>query len=269
MMNNKTFANKAIDIAKNYKSLYVTGAFGAPALPKNKTRYTNNYPQNQKEPRKSNILNASADTFFFDCTGLIKAILWGWNGNKNAVYGGAQYNSNGVPDFEPDGMIARCSGVSTDFKSVEVGEVLWLKGHAGIYIGDGLAVECSPAWQNKVQITAVANIGKKAGYNARTWTKHGMLPYVEYIKEVTPAPVLDANVKFAEMPTLTYDEKLKKITSRGLAVKMVQAVVGVSVDGEYGKLSKAAVEKWQKTNGLTVDGVFGKNSWIKLGNLAK
>jgi len=31
-----------------------------------------------------------------------------------------------------------------------------------------------------VQITAVKNMGTKSGYNARTWTKHGKLPYIEY-----------------------------------------------------------------------------------------
>ena len=60
------------------------------------------------------------------------------------------------------------------------GEGLWGPGHWGLYIGDGLAVECTPAWKNGVQITAVGNIGTKAGYNTRTWTKHGRLPYVDY-----------------------------------------------------------------------------------------
>ena len=46
--------------------------------------------------------------------------------------------------------------------------------------GGGLAVECSPAFENDVQITAVKNMGTKSGYNARTWTKHGKLPYIEY-----------------------------------------------------------------------------------------
>ena len=63
---------------------------------------------------------------------------------------------------------------------MEVGEALWCSGHIGVYIGGGLAVECSPAFDNDVQITAVKNMGTKSGYNARTWTKHGKLPYIEY-----------------------------------------------------------------------------------------
>ena len=53
-------------------------------------------------------------------------------------------------------------------------------GISAFYIGGGLAVECSPAFENDVQITAVKNMGTKSGYNARTWTKHGKLPYIEY-----------------------------------------------------------------------------------------
>ena len=61
-----------------------------------------------------------------------------------------------------------------------------MKGHIGVYIGDGLAVECSPAWKNSVQITACNCT--KAGYNRRNWTKHGELSYIEYVKETMPQP---------------------------------------------------------------------------------
>lgn len=123
---------------------------------------------------------ASADTFGFDCVCLIKGILWGWRGDTAKSYGGASYAVNGVPDIGADQMITKCAGVSTDFSNVAVGEALWCEGHIGVYIGNGLGVECTPRWDNKVQITAVANIGKKAGYNARTWRKHGKLPYIDY-----------------------------------------------------------------------------------------
>ena len=51
-------------------------------------------------------------------------------------------------------------------------------------------MECSPAFENDVQITAVGNIGKKAGYNTRTWQKHGRLPYVDYSDAGGSAPVV-------------------------------------------------------------------------------
>lgn len=179
-MTAKTFVEKAIDIAKKYKTLYVMGCFGAPMTAANKKRYIAHHSYNAQAARTSMINAATADTFGFDCVCLIKGILWGWNGNGNDSYGGADYAVNGVPDIGADTMIGKCSGVTTDFSHITVGEAVWCSGHIGIYIGNGLAVECTPRWENNVQITAVANMGSKSGYNARTWTKHGKLPWVDY-----------------------------------------------------------------------------------------
>lgn len=180
VMKAKAFVEKLIDIAKNYKTLYVMGCFGAPMNATNKQRYTTNHEYNKDATRTAMIKAASADTFGFDCVCLIKGVLWGWSGDASRTYGGASYAVNGVPDIGADTMITKCSGVSTDFSNIAVGEALWCEGHIGVYIGDGLGVECTPRWDNDVQITAVANIGKKSGYNARTWTKHGKLPYIDY-----------------------------------------------------------------------------------------
>ena len=174
-MTAKAFVEKLIDVAKNYKTLYVMGCFGAPMTAANKKRYTSNHEYNKKAERTKMINAASADTFGFDCVNLIKGILWGWCGDTSRAYGGASYAVNGVPDIGADTMITKCSGISTDFSNVAVGEALWCEGHIGVYIGNGLGVECTPRWGNNVQITAIANIGKKTGYNARTWKKHGKL----------------------------------------------------------------------------------------------
>lgn len=191
MMKSKTFIEKLIDAAQNHKTLYVMGCFGAPMTAANKTRYTQNHSYNKQAARTAMIKAASADTFGFDCVCLIKGILWGWTGDKSKTYGGAVYASNGVPDIGADTMIGKCKNVSTgNWGNMTPGEALWVPGHIGVYIGDGLAVECSPAFENDVQITAVGNIGKKAGYNTRTWQKHGRLPYVDYSDAGGSTPVV-------------------------------------------------------------------------------
>lgn len=179
-MTNKEFVEKLIDVANNYKTLYVMGCFGAPMTEANKKRYCNNHSYNTNAARQKMIKAATSDTFGFDCVNLIKAILWGWYGDKSRTYGGAQYAANGVPDISADGMIAECLNVSTDFSNIEVGEAVWCSGHIGVYIGDGLAVECTPSWNNCVQITS-CNCSK-SGYNRRNWVKHGKLPYITYEK---------------------------------------------------------------------------------------
>lgn len=167
-------------VATNSKTLYVMGCFGAPLHDANKKRYTTNHFYNRQRSRRFKINAATADTFGFDCVGLIKGLLWGWNGDKAKTYGGAKYQANGVPDINADTMITRCTGLSTDFSSIQPGEVVWTDGHIGIYIGDGLAVEATPSWADRVQITAVLNIEARQGYNGRQWKKHGRLPYVTY-----------------------------------------------------------------------------------------
>lgn len=182
-------AERCLDVAQNYKTLYVMGCFGAPMTAANKKRYTQNHSYNKQAARTKMINAASADTFGFDCVCLIKGLLWGWCGDKSKTYGGASYAVNGVPDIGADTMITKCKNVSTaGWANMEVGEALWVKGHIGVYIGNGLAVECTPAWKNQVQVTAVGNIGTKSGYNTRTWTKHGKLPYVTYTGESISTP---------------------------------------------------------------------------------
>lgn len=178
----KELAEAVKKIATSYKTLYVMGCFGAPLKAEYKERYCKNCSYNKQSARTAMIKAASADTFGFDCVCLIKGVLWGWSGDVNDKYGGAIYEekNSGVPDIDCNTMMNRCSGISTDFSKIEVGEAVGMQGHIGVYIGDGLAVECTPSWKNGVQITAVANIGTKAGYNSRRWTKHGKLPYVTY-----------------------------------------------------------------------------------------
>lgn len=184
---NLELAEAALNVAKNYKTLYVMGCFGAPMTDSNKKRYCNNHDYNKQPERQRMIMAADKNTFGFDCVNLIKGLLWGWTGDNTKAYGGAVYKSNGVPDTNANGMIQKCPGATTDFSTLEIGEALWIEGHIGVYVGDGLAVECTPRWTNNVQITAVFNLGKKSGYNGRTWTKHGKLPFVSYVK--APEPV--------------------------------------------------------------------------------
>jgi len=214
-MTGEDLAKIAVEIATKYKTLYVLGCFGAPLNDKNKKRYTSNNTFNAG--RAAMINAASADTFGFDCVCLIKGILWGWNGDVTRTYGGAGYKTNGVPDWGANTTIRNCKNVSTDFKNIKIGEALWMDGHIGIYIGNGLGVECTPKWQNKVQITAVGNIGPKAGYDTRTWTKHGELPWVRYTTgsgTVVPSQN-EAVPSFGEIKyTVVRGDNLTKISKR-------------------------------------------------------
>lgn len=246
------FVAKAKDIASNYKTLYVMGCFGAPMTAANKTRYCNNHDYNKAADRRAMIQAASENTFGFDCVCLIKGILWGWSGDRSKTYGGAQYAVNGVPDIGADTMITKCSNVSTSgWANMVPGEAVWCSGHIGIYIGDGLAVECTPAWENRVQITAVANIGKKAGYNARTWTKHGRLPYIDYAgtsANTSPSTEKAAYTVGKDNEETTYN--------------FCREVLGLNVAGALGVIVNVGEESRFKTGALGDSGTsFGICQW--------
>lgn len=268
-------AAKCKEVAQNYKTLYVLGCFGAPLNAKNKERYSSNVEYNRQPARTAKIKAAYADTFGFDCVCLIKALLWGWNGDKSANYGGAVYKANNVPDIGADKMILECSNVSTDFSKIEVGEVVWMSGHIGVYIGGGLAVESTPVWKDGVQITAVHNIGKKAGYNGRKWTKHGKLPYVSYTNKTEAAPATPTTTtKPTETKKGDYTLEMR-ILSEGCTGEDVRALqylliangcsCGISgADGSFGPATKKAVIAYQKKKGLSADGIAGPKTMSKL-----
>lgn len=280
-MTNYEFAELAIWIANKYKTLYVMGCFGAPLNEKNKKRYTQNHRYNMQADRTKMIMDATEDTFGFDCVNLIKGIQWGWCGDKDKTYGGAQYNTNNCHDYSADGMIQVCDGISTDFSHIEVGEAVWLRGHIGLYIGDGLVVESSPKWKNCVQITACGNIGTKDGYNTRVWVKHGKLPFITYVQAKEEKPVVKPVEKPIEKPVVTAPKEeeetvtitmrvLKKYVKAPEQVKTLQRLLNamdnakLEVDGSFGNLTDAAVRNFQKKRKLTVDGSVGEQTWNAL-----
>lgn len=289
---NLDLANAAIEVAKNYKTLYVNGCFGAPMTANNKKRYCNNTSYNKQPERTAMINAASADTFGFDCICFVKGLLWGWNGNLNHVYGGATYQSNGVSDITESSMLNKCSDISTDFSNIEVGEYLWMQGHAGIYVGNGLSVECTPKWYNGVQITACNR--DKTGYNRRNWTKHGKLPFIKYIQpEQKPS---EAVAPYTYEQFIKDIQKIMNVTVTGKgnqdtlnATVTLSAVVNQThalvkpvqkylyalgytevgaADGEAGPLFTQAVNRYQKEKLGYQDGEIAAKgkTWQKLIN---
>lgn len=194
---------KRLKQASNSKTLYINGCFGAPMTSSNKARYKKNTSYNMKPERQKLIDKATTDTFGFDCVCLIKGILWGWSGSKKAEYGGAKYQSNGVPDCTIESMVKNYStNVSTDFKNIEVGEILVTAdyGHCGVYIGNGEAIECTNKWEDGVQVTGVRNISVNAA-KGRTWAYHAKLNFVEYD---------DVNIPKCEILAIVSEETTKE-----------------------------------------------------------
>lgn len=99
-----------------------------------------------------------------DCSGLIKGTLWGYpySGTYGHIY--PDVNANTI-------MSTYCYNKSSNFKDITRGEFVWMSGHIGVYIGNGKVCECSPKWENGIQITNL---------KARKWAKHGYSKWLDY-----------------------------------------------------------------------------------------
>lgn len=257
-MKNTEFARRALEIAENYRTVYAKGMVGMPVNETYVSYMQGLYPDWYTEKKVAALL-ADAGRFGFDCVCLIKAILWGWRGDYGSRFGGAIYKADEIPDFSVDGMLELSEDVSRDFSQIEVGEVLWLPGHVGIYIGDGLAVECTPSWDNGVQITAVSNIGSAFDRYSRRWEKHGKLKYIDY-EEVKDM----ANKEQDKMPVLRELARGEVGAVVATLQRLLDARGYFEADGSFGPITEAAVRALQRDYNLPITGKVGDAEWDAL-----
>lgn len=148
-MNSSEFITKAKDICDK-KTMYVQTAFGAPLTKANKLRFASASSFNSQ--RSAKIFEASEDTLGFDEIGLISYV----SGMKFKDFGQ---------------IMSQCIDISKDFSTIVPGEIVFMKGRAGIFIGDDQVVTVS---LNGVGTTTIDG-----------WISHGKLSYITYA-EPTP-----------------------------------------------------------------------------------
>lgn len=114
-----------------------------------------------------------------DCYGLVKGYAW-WNDGK------VQYNSNGCADRNQEGAYNAAKEKGPIVSMPEIpGLVLWMKGHAGIYIGNGEFIECAgaPIGMRKGKI---ANGQVVSGSKFTHWFKDTYIAYEEAVRVEEP-----------------------------------------------------------------------------------
>lgn len=94
-----------------------------------------------------------------------------------------------------------------------------------------------------------------AGIKAGTIQPNSVAPVATAAPAPAPAPAA-GGLSFA------YPGKAVKVGSKGDAVKLVQAMVGVTADGDFGQKTAAAVKAWQTSKNVApADGIVGKQTW--------
>lgn len=259
-MKNTEFVERLLMITE-LPTLYIKGGIGRPLTDANKKKAIDQYAYNKN--RSSKINAASSATFGFDCCGVVKSVIWGFNGDVTKALGGAKYKSNGLNDVTEHGLFELCTYKSNDLDNIIPGELLYMKGHCGIYVGNGEVVECTPSWKDGVQITKLSD---------RKWLKHGRLePYIEY-----PSSIYDYDGACADKPKTEPKKETKppiascypnlRLGSMGVNVEYLQRDLNylgakLKVDGQFGSLTYKALRDFQsKHYGLVVDGIYGQHT---------
>ena len=118
-----------------------------------------------------------------DCYGLVKAFTW-WDGNN------PKYNAKQDRNQEGAYAAAKEKGPLATLPEIP-GVILWMKGHAGVYIGNGEFIECvgAPVGMRK---GIIKNGRVVAGSKFTHWFKD---TYLEYIEDEPQAPGLIINGK--------------------------------------------------------------------------
>jgi hypothetical protein len=230
-----------------------------------RTYYSNKYPHNLCYIHPDGRTSA-------DCWNLIKAILNGYDVNRNEI-GYFQKKLSNTGDCGIDGLFRQCKDVSSDFSRLKNGEprLLGMPGHAGSFIGERVidgriynVIECTGSWERKVLYSWVDPDGTRRHYKGGAkhgkWTKHGkMTAWLDYgnsaqTSENTANQVANDLKEEIIMPTI-------KKGNKGKTVKIWQIIVGASPDGEFGPITDSKTREFQKAHGLEVDGIVGPKSW--------
>jgi peptidoglycan hydrolase-like protein with peptidoglycan-binding domain len=168
-----------------------------------------------------------------------KPYSWGAEGPNSYDCSGLVWRSYYVAGYHwsrtnADTEIRR--GTAVSLSHLAVGDLVQPHpGHIQIYAGGGNIIEAPRAGEN-VRLRSMWGIGSSSRAT-RLFS--------------VPAPP-------AGHP---YPGHYIQSGSTGSDVKLVQHVVGVTADGVFGPITKAAVIRWQKAHNLSADGIVGPATW--------
>ncbi len=173
-------------------------------------------------------------------------------------------------DINANGLLSKCSIIQKAqlkrgdqvFRTYKTGSKKGQAYHVGYVIDDELHIAHAKGRNDGVVIETLNANG--AGW----WNTCGRpLYFADEINAYTAAAV---SVAYSRMLYYKYSSKTKEYACTGADVKAVQQALvdngysPGSIDGVFGKNTRAAVIKYQRAKKLKVDGVVGPKTWAVL-----
>lgn len=168
-----------------------------------KKQYPSHYDDTKVKYLKSLV---GKNYYAYDCAGLIKSYFMSDYGNKKVNY---------IVSYDKDayGITVGTASEKGDISTLpeEEGVLLYMKGHCGVYIGDGKVIECTSNQKIsgiKYGKVCISNLSARPW---KTWTKSKWLSYIKDEPEIIKDDEIKDEPKIEEpkAPEVTDNIKVK------------------------------------------------------------
>lgn len=194
-----------------------------------------------------------------DCNNIFKAVFWGLDTSlvkdikKYTPNGaGVKRNSNGLKDLNETDLFNICTEISSDLSDILSGEMIWMKGHIGMYYGkiDGVdyVIDCTMS-QGGLALNKMSN---------QKWTKHGKCPFVgDYVTESKTESFAEY---FNDLVSAQKGDRGEKIEQMQIALNHANRVlelgfVPLKTDGDYGGKTDELADRVKQLYFIDEDGI--------------
>ena len=180
----------------------------------------------------------------FDCSGLTEGYLMSETPDSSPKYNKSyDYSANGLRNAcKESGEI----GTMPEQKGV----LVFYVGPVGVYVGDGDVIEARGHSYGVV----------KTRLKSRPWKWWGRHPDILYLDGEEEKKDAEVTLPVLKNKSKGYEVKAAQRLLRAEGYDVGEA----STDGAFGKITEAAVKKFQQDRKLSVSGIIDEDTWNKL-----
>ena len=191
-MNNIELVDRLMKIYNELPTVYAKGGIGWKL-----TDYRYNYLRNQYADNKKYLTPDTKGKYACDCSGMIVGAAYdGW-------YVGHEPTWQSSHDWNDADLHEKMTDKVKPQNAI-LGMCLWKKGHVGLYVGNGMSLDCNydSATSNGIHLRKIEEVG---------WTEAGKLPEIQYVTpkvgDVVPMVItkIEGNKAFGEATIVNPD----------------------------------------------------------------